>query len=133
MLDMPFIPLGFAWYIAAGLMLGRHWYGYFKEDIALNADQTLISWIALLITTILWPITLPFTYLELMGKYNRLLGETAPVPSDLRSQHLGPTQHSTTSQPATNRQAQKQTRQMPRHANLRRNEIKQRLQQRDQQ
>jgi hypothetical protein len=132
MLDMPFI-LGFAWYIAAGLMLGHNWYGYFKEDIALNSDQTLISGIALVVTTILWPITLPFTYLELMGKYNRLLGETAPMSSDLRSQYLGPTQPSTTSQPAPNRQAQKQPRQMPRHANLRRNKIEQRLQQRDQQ
>ncbi len=132
MLEMPFGWLGLGWYVIIGFILGRNWYRYFQAEISLSPDQVLLSWIALGVTTILWPFTLPFTYLELVGKYNQSLDE-ASAPSDLRSRHLGPTQPSVTGQQNPNPQSQSQPRQMPRHANFRRDQIKQRLQQHDHQ
>jgi hypothetical protein len=62
--------LGFAWYVIAGCLLSRTWYVYFQGDTDLSKGDILISWIALVLTTVLWPITLPFTYLELVRKHN---------------------------------------------------------------
>jgi hypothetical protein len=62
--------LGFAWYVIAGFMLSKTWYVYFQGDTALSKNDILISLFALVVTTLLWPLTLPFTYLELVRKHN---------------------------------------------------------------
>ncbi len=62
--------LSFAWYMIAGCMLSKTWYVYFQGDTALSKNDILISLFALVVTTLLWPITLPFTYLELVRKHN---------------------------------------------------------------
>jgi hypothetical protein len=70
MSSTPLSWFGFAWYVIAGFMLSKTWYIYFQGDKALNKNDLLISWFALVVTTLLWPITLPFTYLELVRKHN---------------------------------------------------------------
>jgi hypothetical protein len=62
--------LCFAWYVIAGFMLSKTWYFYFQGDTALGKNDMLISLFALVVTTLLWPITLPFTYLELVRRHN---------------------------------------------------------------
>ena len=59
------------------------WLKLFKQDTNLSSDERLLSQIVLVIATILWPVVVPITYLELLKKNdkNGKFGELRQPPS----------------------------------------------------
>jgi hypothetical protein len=51
--------------LLAGLFFTR-WLDFFLEDEEMSQKMRLLSMLILVIATILWPITVPFAYLELL-------------------------------------------------------------------
>ncbi|KAM3093262.1 hypothetical protein ACKFKG_19840 [Phormidesmis sp. 146-35] len=47
------------------------WLGFFRQDADMSKEEKQVSLIVLTIATLLWPIVLPFAYLELLGKFKR--------------------------------------------------------------
>jgi hypothetical protein len=58
-------------YIAMMPILFTGWMGFFKQDVDLSKEEKQISLMVLAIATLLWPIVLPFAYLELLDKFKR--------------------------------------------------------------
>lgn len=59
-------------YLAIIIYLGMaycfliEWLGFFLADKEMNSEQRFFSSLILVIATILWPIVVPFAYLELL-------------------------------------------------------------------
>jgi hypothetical protein len=55
------------WYISGGLILFCYWLAFFLSDRT-TPKTHLMSWIVLLVASLLWPISAPLAILELLGK-----------------------------------------------------------------
>ncbi|NDJ17044.1 hypothetical protein [Myxacorys almedinensis] len=49
-------------------ILFSSWLTFFRRDEELSCEEKKLSWLVIAIATMLWPVVLPFAYLELMGK-----------------------------------------------------------------
>ncbi|MGI0490242.1 MAG: hypothetical protein B0A82_16835 [Alkalinema sp. CACIAM 70d] len=47
------------------------WLGFFMQDKDMSKTDRKLSWAVLTIATLLWPLTLPLAYLELLDKVKR--------------------------------------------------------------
>lgn len=47
------------------------WLGLFQEDTELTKREKQLSMGVIAIATLLWPIVIPFAYLELLGKFQK--------------------------------------------------------------
>jgi hypothetical protein len=56
------------WYVAVAAMLFSAWYQAFQRDQALSPSDRRLSWVVLLVPTVLWFVCLPLNYLELLRK-----------------------------------------------------------------
>ncbi|MBE9031122.1 hypothetical protein IQ266_15415 [filamentous cyanobacterium LEGE 11480] len=52
-------------------LLFSNWYGLYLNEPGMNASQRQTSRIVLMLATLLWPIVLPMSYLELLKKVKR--------------------------------------------------------------
>jgi uncharacterized membrane protein YozB (DUF420 family) len=48
-----------------------NWLGFFRKDGDMSGTERRLSLLVLAIATVLWPIVLPLSYLELLGKVKR--------------------------------------------------------------
>jgi hypothetical protein len=62
-------PVGF--YVLVIPILFSRWVSFFREDESLSGEEKKMSWLVIAIATLLWPVVLPFAYLELLGKLKR--------------------------------------------------------------
>jgi uncharacterized membrane protein len=76
-----------ALYIVVMPILFLNWYGLYQQDQEMTESERQISRIVMMIATVLWPIVLPMSYLELLSKvkrYERVAGGTpnliTPLP-----------------------------------------------------
>lgn len=58
--------LGIFLYFALGFCYFNEWLDLFKLDAGMTKQQRQISVIVLLVGTLLWPVLVPFAYLELL-------------------------------------------------------------------
>jgi hypothetical protein len=66
-----------ALYIVMLPVLFFNWYGLYQNDSDMTESERQISRIVLVIATAIWPIVLPLSYLELLGKVKRYKRTTA--------------------------------------------------------
>jgi hypothetical protein len=55
------------WYLAIALIVFCVWFGLFLKDNT-TPNNHLLSWLVLLIAPFFWPIVLPLSAIELLGK-----------------------------------------------------------------
>ncbi|AFZ34164.1 hypothetical protein Sta7437_0563 [Stanieria cyanosphaera PCC 7437] len=55
------------WYLAIALIVFGVWFGLFLKDNS-TPNNHLLSWVVLLIAPFFWPIILPISVIELLGK-----------------------------------------------------------------
>ncbi len=67
----PLLLLSAAFYCLLMPILFMNWLGLFQEDTELTQKEKQLSMGAIAIATILWPIVIPFAYLELLGKFQK--------------------------------------------------------------
>jgi hypothetical protein len=60
-----------ALYVIVMPILFLNWYGFYQQEEDLTSAERQASRIVMVIATVLWPIVLPLSYLELMGKLKR--------------------------------------------------------------
>lgn len=72
-------------YIKVATCLLIRWFKRFQQDIDTNS-QIRHSVILLAIATIFWPIVVPFTYLELLSKYQKIKEAIEYTPVDRATQ-----------------------------------------------
>jgi hypothetical protein len=60
--------LALAWYFLVGVALWRNWQYYLLKDMTMVPSQRQCSRIAMLLAVLLWPLALPWTYLELLNR-----------------------------------------------------------------
>lgn len=53
-------------YTLIGVSLFNCWYNAFRRDRSMNDEDLRISKLVLVIATLVWPLVVPFSYLELM-------------------------------------------------------------------
>jgi hypothetical protein len=70
MLHLLLISLGTSVYLAFAWCLFSQWLFFFMSDTEMSREQRSLSGILLVVSTILWPIIVPFAYLELL-KFHR--------------------------------------------------------------
>lgn len=63
------LPVGF--YLLVMPILFSAWITFFRRDEEMSDEERKTSWFVIAIATMLWPIVLPFAYLELLGKLKR--------------------------------------------------------------
>ncbi|ARV60861.1 hypothetical protein BZZ01_21570 [Nostocales cyanobacterium HT-58-2] len=61
-----FIHLAIIVYLVMAYCFFNEWLGFFVADEDMDSEQRLFSTVILLLATILWPIVVPFAYLELL-------------------------------------------------------------------
>jgi uncharacterized protein with PQ loop repeat len=66
MLQPILISLGIIAYLVMAFSFFTQWLEFFNQDIAMTSEQRFFSMIILVIGTTLWPIVVPFAYLELL-------------------------------------------------------------------
>jgi hypothetical protein len=57
-----------AWYLVVGVALWRNWRYYLLKDMTMLPSQRQRSRMAMLVAVLLWPLALPWTYLELLNR-----------------------------------------------------------------
>ena len=55
-----------AFYVVMLPILFSQWLDFMQHDDSLSPNEKFSSWVILLIATILWPIVVPISYLELL-------------------------------------------------------------------
>ncbi len=60
-----------AFYAIVMPMLFTNWYGLYCQDAGMSLNQRQTSRIVIMLATLLWPIVLPMSYLELLKKVKR--------------------------------------------------------------
>jgi hypothetical protein len=69
---MQVINYGLAiFYVLMMPILFWNWYGLYQQEPDLSRTERRISRVVLMISTLLWPIVLPLSYLELLGRVKR--------------------------------------------------------------
>lgn len=63
------LPVSF--YILVMPILFSTWMTFFRRDGEMSREERKTSWWVIAIATMLWPVVLPFAYLELLGKLKR--------------------------------------------------------------
>ncbi|MBF2065054.1 MAG: hypothetical protein IGS39_11625 [Calothrix sp. C42_A2020_038] len=58
-------------YVLLGGLFFTRWLDFFLEDQEMSVQMRWLSMLILLIATILWPITVPFAYLELLNFHKK--------------------------------------------------------------
>ena len=59
-------------YVVVMPILFINWLGFFRYDIDfLTGDEKQLSLAVIAIATLLWPLVLPFAYIELLDKFKR--------------------------------------------------------------
>jgi hypothetical protein len=66
------------WYVSGSLILFCYWLAFFLSDRT-TPKTHLISWIVLIIASLLWPISAPLAILELLGKTHGGNGKPEPI------------------------------------------------------
>ena len=67
----PLLLLSIAFYSLLMPVLFVNWLRFFREDLDLSKSEKHLSMVVIAIATLLWPIVLPFAYLELLGKFQK--------------------------------------------------------------
>ncbi len=67
----PLLLLFIAFYSLLMPVLFVSWLGFFREDLDLSKSEKYLSMVVIAIAMLLWPIVLPFAYLELLGKFQK--------------------------------------------------------------
>jgi hypothetical protein len=70
MLEKFFVDFVVVVYVIMAPYFFTTWFKVFKRDSSLSSPEKRLSWVTLLIATILWPIVVPIAYLELLSKRN---------------------------------------------------------------
>jgi hypothetical protein len=60
-----------AFYVLVMPILFISWVSFFRQDHEMSAEDRHISFFVIAIATLLWPIVIPFAYLELLEKFKR--------------------------------------------------------------
>jgi uncharacterized membrane protein len=60
-----------AFYAIVMPMLFTNWYGLYSQEAGMSLNQRQTSRIVIMVATLLWPIVLPMSYLELLKKVKR--------------------------------------------------------------
>lgn len=60
-----------AFYAVMMPMLFTNWYGLYSQEAGMSLNQRQTSRIVIMVATLLWPIVLPMSYLELLKKVKR--------------------------------------------------------------
>jgi hypothetical protein len=60
-----------AFYTVMMPMLFTNWYGLYSQEAGMSLNQRQTSRIVIMVATLLWPIVLPMSYLELLKKVKR--------------------------------------------------------------
>jgi len=66
MAQILFVHLAIIVYLVMAYCFFNEWLEFFLADEDMDSDQRLFSVVILVIATILWPIVVPFAYLELL-------------------------------------------------------------------
>lgn len=66
----PFIVALVCAYLVMAYLLFRNWLYLFKKDGSLDRTDKLFSTVTLVVATILWPVIVPFAYLQLLKQKN---------------------------------------------------------------
>jgi hypothetical protein len=74
-----------ALYVIVMPILFLNWYGFYQQEEDLTSAERQASRIVMVIATVLWPIVLPLSYLELMGKLKRYERRTTQPASSFTS------------------------------------------------
>jgi hypothetical protein len=64
-----FFPLAFYFLLMPILLIS--WFNFFRQDDEMSRREKRLSIVVIAIATVLWPIVLPFAYLELLGKFKK--------------------------------------------------------------
>jgi hypothetical protein len=66
------------WYVSGSLILFCYWLAFFLSDRTTPKNHSM-SWIVLIIASLLWPISAPLAILELLGKTHGGNGKPKPL------------------------------------------------------
>jgi len=70
--------LGIIYYLFIACILFFRWLDFFVKDSGMTREQRRFSVIILVSATLLWPITVPFSYLELL-KYQQKIIDNSDI------------------------------------------------------
>lgn len=65
------IYLLLVFYVLVGAIYFVEWMGFFFKDKSMSSEMRLLSLFILLLATLLWPLIIPFAYLELLKFHQR--------------------------------------------------------------
>lgn len=66
---MEFLIIGLvAFYLIMAQSFLRIWFKFFQQDNSMSREEKQLSWLILLIGTVLWPLVVPIAYLSLLEK-----------------------------------------------------------------
>jgi hypothetical protein len=58
-------------YLLLAVIFFKEWLHFFSEDQEISSQERWVSRIILVIATVMWPIVVPFAYLELLKFHKR--------------------------------------------------------------
>ncbi|NJN48580.1 MAG: hypothetical protein HC805_00635 [Alkalinema sp. RL_2_19] len=70
-----------ALYMVVMPLLFSSWYSLYLNEPGMNASQRQTSRIVIMLATLLWPVVLPMSYLELLNKVKRYKRQSITVQS----------------------------------------------------
>ncbi|NES96482.1 MAG: hypothetical protein F6K32_14865 [Desertifilum sp. SIO1I2] len=70
-------------YASMAAIFFSHWLKALYQDPMMDADEMFVSKLMLAIATLFWPVVVPFCYLELSAKFQRVK-RRPPLKSDSR-------------------------------------------------
>lgn len=63
-------------YLLIACFLFNSWFRSFKKDTTLAPEDKLLSIVTLIVATTLWPVVVPFAYLQLLRRKDEKLEDT---------------------------------------------------------
>lgn len=59
-------------YLLMAQWIFKTWLKFFEQDTSMSSENRRLSWVILLVGTILWPVVVPIAYIKLLEeKFNR--------------------------------------------------------------
>lgn len=92
------LAVAVAFYLIMAVSFFKSWLLFFQQDTELSPKRTFFSWVVLTVVTLLWPVVVPFAYLELLRKLQKSKANQPPQNasedlenSDLQAGSVAPT------------------------------------------
>ncbi len=74
-----------SFYLIMAQRFFKSWLKFFQRDTSMSREEKQLSWVILLLSTVLWPIVVPIAYLSLLENKFKSQAETIDKDETLES------------------------------------------------